>query len=268
MTFRNLKAPLIFNLLILLSACNSGPKVIQPESDTDVEQKSSNIFSVEPSDTPVTGSNVTGFTEDLHSVTVNEILPTSKYIYINVTEAGNSFWIATRKQEVEIGQKYFYKGGLLKTNFESKEYNRVFDKIYLVSNIVPERHGNNANPLGAVSETKAPITGSTSNELPTEKITPQKGSVSIAEIVKNPSKYEGKTVQITGKCSKVNPNIMNRNWIHLKDGSLDEYDFVVTSDTFVAEGKTVTMQAVVGLNRDFGAGYTYALILENGEVIE
>ena len=28
-----------------------------------------------------------------------------------------------------------------------------------------------------------------------------------------------KTIQISGKCSKTNPNIMGRNWIHIKDGS-------------------------------------------------
>lgn len=268
MIIKSLKYPLIISMLIFTAACNKGPKIIQPELDTAAAKQSSNIFSVETSDTPSLESGSEGFTEDLHTVIVNEILPTSKYIYVNVTEAGNSFWIATRKQEVEIGKTYFYKGGLLKTNFESKEYNRVFDKIYLVSNIVPEKHGNNTNPLGEVSETEEPNEASTPTEIPSGKMVPQKGSITISEIVKNPSKYEGKTVQLTGKCTKINPNIMNRNWIHLKDGSMDEYDLVITSDTFVAEGKTITIQAVVGLNRDFGAGYTYALILENGKVIE
>ncbi len=35
-------------------------------------------------------------------------------------------------------------------------------------------------------------------------------------------------MRLTGKVAKVNPNIMGRNWIHLKDGSQDDYDLVIT----------------------------------------
>jgi hypothetical protein len=61
---------------------------------------------------------------------------------------------------------------------------------------------------------------------------------------------------------------MNRNWIHLQDGSKDDFDMVITSNTFVPEGKLITIRAVVNLNRDFGAGYKYDLILENGTLVQ
>jgi len=93
-------------------------------------------------------------------------------------------------------------------------------------------------------------------------------TISIAEIVAKPQEFEGKAVQLTGKCIKINPNIMNRNWIHLQDGSKNDYDLVITSDTFVPEGKIRTIKTVVNLNRDFGAGYVYDLILEDGVIIE
>ena len=89
----------------------------------------------------------------------------------------------------------------------------------------------------------------------------------IAELVANYKEYAGKTVQISGICTKVNANIMGKNWIHIKDGSKDEYDLVITSNTFVKEGDEITMKAVVSLNKDFGAGYTYDLILEEGIII-
>jgi hypothetical protein len=60
---------------------------------------------------------------------------------------------------------------------------------------------------------------------------------------------------------------MDRNWIHIKDGSKDDYDLVITSDVFVPEGSVVTMKAQVSLNKDFGAGYKYDLILENGILV-
>lgn len=254
----------------LLASCNNGPKVIQPEETSSNSTSSSGIFNTTESNDTGFNQQPTGtsFTEDLHQVVVQDILPTQKYVYLKVTEAGKDFWIATGKQEINKGGTYFYKGGLLKTRFESKEYNRMFDTIYLVTNIVPANHGNGSS-VDNLSELNTTPSETTPTETPkNNNITPQEGSITIAEIVDNPQKYEGKTVQITGKCTKINPQIMNRNWIHLKDGSKDDYDLVVTSTQFVAEGKVVTMKATVSLNRDFGAGYTYELILENGTIVE
>lgn len=253
---------------VIAVSCNNGPKVIEGQIQTG-SANASGIFSEDSdasnNDTP----NGAGFTENLHTVVINEVLPASRYVYLNVTEGGEQFWIATAKKEITVGETYFYKGGLLKTNFESKEHDRVFDKIVLVTNLVPRVHGDNT---GGLAETK-PLTEDTKGakktiETHTNEIIEHKGSVKIADIVANPKKFEGKTVQISGKCVKVNPGIMDRNWIHLQDGSKDNYDLVVTSDIFVAEGTIVTMRALVALNRDYGAGYKYDLILENGTLVE
>lgn len=267
MNFRN-KLCLIIASGILIS-CNNGPKVITEKSNPDEVITNSGIFSEENTNTESTNKTESSSAEGLHTVVVNEKLPAAKYIYLNVTEAGEQFWIAARNQEITIGNTYFYRNALLKTNFESKEYNRVFEKIYLISNLVSEDHRNNSSAIKSNSsnQKEQPATKET---IPThtEKITPREGSISIAEIVANPQEYEGKTVQLTGKCVKINPNIMDRNWIHLQDGSKNDYDFVITSNTFVPEGKIITISALVSLNRDFGAGYRYDLILENGTIIQ
>jgi hypothetical protein len=169
--------------------------------------------------------------------------------------------------EVKKGETYYYKGGLLKTNFESKEYNRVFDKIYLVSSLVAAKnHGNEASVSDYSEETLN--TTKQEIEMHTEIVVHRPGSIKIAELVENPKKYEGETIQLDGVCTKINSGIMKRNWIHIKDGSKDDYDLVITSDAFVPEGQAFTMKAVVVLNKDFGAGYKYDLILEQGEVIK
>lgn len=257
--------------MLILSSCNNGPKVITAKSeDNPTEAPSSGIFSeVENENNSPATENNGSFTDNLHKVVIQEILPAIRYNYLRVTEGGQEHWIAVRKQEVEIGGTYFYRNGLLKTNFESKEYNRVFERIFLVSSLVPEVHGGNGTSLGSVitSDTEnAPI----KQDIPThtEEIVQHKGSIKIADLVANPQSYEGKTVQLTGKCVKINPNIMQRNWIHLRDGSKDDFDLVITSNTFVAEGTVVTIKAKVVLNKDFGAGYRYDLILEEGEVIQ
>jgi hypothetical protein len=173
--------------------------------------------------------------------------------------------------DVSIGETYFYKGGLLKTNYESKEFNRVFEKIYLISGSLVAANHSNTSELTDGKDSKSKKID-TYQKPTTVKKTTQKivieGSIKISELVKNAKELENKTVQISGVCVKSNANIMNRNWIHLKDGSKDDFDLVVTSDTFIPEGSIVTLTATVSLNKDYGAGYKYDLILENGILLQ
>ena len=265
----------ILILVLTLLACKDSPKVITAEADVNITQpESSGIFSEESNASEPMNTSKGGFTENLHTVIANKVLPTSKYVYVNVTEGRKQFWIATGKVDVIVGNTYFYRDGLLKTDFESKDYKRIFDTIYLVSSIVPKDHGEHSGGLKADFMEEEPIkrTESVSKKetipMHTEDIITHKGSIKIAELVSNLSKYEGKTIQISGKVVKVNPNIMNRNWLHLQDGSKNDYDLVATSNTFVPEGKSISIRAKVSIDRNFGAGYRYDLILEDGVIVE
>ena len=269
-----MRAPLNFPLyaviFIGLFSCNNGPKIIEPVSISDQNNNIENTFNPDPA-TLVTEQSENSISNELHKVKVLEVLPAQRYVYLQVQENDGPFWIATRKMEVSKGEIYFYRGGLLKTNFESKEYNKVFEEIYLVSSLVAEDHSKHTLTANNQASPKviAPQT-TTKEDIPThtEKNVQHKGTLKIAELVKDPGKYEGHTVQISGTCTKINPNIMERNWIHIKDGSKDDFDLVVTSNTFVPEGSKITIKATVARNRDFGAGYTYDLILENGILLQ
>ena len=257
---------LVFLGLVLILSCNNGPKVIEATNEQAKTPKSG-IFTPDPA-TQVVTSTDQSFSDELHTVSVNEVLPAPRYVYLNVTEGKSKFWIATRKQEVHKGETYFYRGGLLKTNFESKEYNKVFDTIYLVSNLVTQDHSK--QPATLPKNTTKSVPSDQKENIPThtDKIVEHKGTIKIAELVNDPKKYEGHTIQLSGRCVKVNPNILDRNWIHLQDGSKDDYDLVITSNTIVPEDSDITIRATVVLNKDFGAGYTYDLILENGILIQ
>ncbi len=73
---------------------------------------------------------------------------------------------------------------------------------------------------------------------------------------------------VRGKVVKFNAGILGHNWIHLQDGSGGNgtNDLTITTDATVKVGDVVTMRGTVALNRDFGAGYNYPLILENATV--
>jgi hypothetical protein len=92
------------------------------------------------------------------------------------------------------------------------------------------------------------------------------GVVKIAAIVANPSAYANKEIKVYGEVVKVNLNIMSRNWIHLQDGSADEYDFVLTSNSAFPVGHSVLFEGVLSTDKDFGAGYSYSIILEDAKI--
>lgn len=246
---------------VLLHACSGGPKTI-PEDESDAGgQQSTGIFSSGEGQAPA-GAVDPAAEKDLHTVVALETLPTTKYVYVRVKEGEEEFWIATLLQEVTIGRSYFYRGGLLKTDFESKEYKRTFDKLYLISQLVPSDHG--ASMGGAsVAPSASPMPSATA-PMPTVDIP---GSTKIADLFAGPQKFSGKTIQVSGTCTKVNPNIMGRNWIHVKDKSKGDPELVITTEAPVAEGQVVTIIGTVVLNKDFGSGYKYDILLEGGRLV-
>lgn len=248
MTMKNTSFPIVLGLCLFLASCDSGPKVIESETAAG----SAGTISQE-----LPGSQMQ--ISDDHQVVAEEALNTEKYTYVRVKENDESFWIAIPKTPVEIGATYYYKGGLMKKNFPSKEFNRVFETIYLVSGISKQ-------PVGSAVDQALAQTQSTGAVEPPKDIKPAAGAVKIADIIGNLKKYEGKTVKVTGKCVKMNPMIMGRNWVHLQDGSANNFDLTITTTESVALGDVVTLEGVIALNKDFGAGYKYNVIMEGAVV--
>ena len=56
---------------------------------------------------------------------------------------------------------------------------------------------------------------------------------------------------------------MNRNWIHLQDGSEEGLDLTVTTTELVRLGDIVSLEGTIVLDKDFGAGYRYDIIMES-----
>ncbi|MFQ5447738.1 MAG: GW dipeptide domain-containing protein [Saprospiraceae bacterium] len=235
----------VLSLALSISACESQPKVVESAPPAD---GSSSIFK------DVATAQTTANTTE-HKVVVKEVLNTDKYSYLSVTENGEDYWIAIPKSKVEVGETYIYRGGLLKKNFQSREFNRVFETVYLVSDIRKENGGS------ALDKAMSQLQGAETDDGPI-KVEPAEGAITIAELVNNAAKYGGKVVKVTGKVVKLNPMIMNRNWVHLRDGSDEEHDLTVTTTENVSMGQVVTFEGTIGLDRDFGAGYRYDIIME------
>ena len=108
----------------------------------------------------------------------------------------------------------------------------------------------------------------------TEQIKVQKAAgpdaYTVVETHDKTATLNGKTVVVKGKVIKVSQGIMDRNWIHLEDGTGDASTgtnkLVVTSQDLPAVGDVVTMKGTITKDRDFGAGYKYAVIMENAAI--
>ena len=61
---------------------------------------------------------------------------------------------------------------------------------------------------------------------------------------------------------------MNKNWVHLQDGTKDgtNFDLTITTLDSVKAGDIVVFEGKVTLDKDFGAGYFYEVILEDAKL--
>lgn len=97
-------------------------------------------------------------------------------------------------------------------------------------------------------------------------------SKTVGELYEQRSDLNGQRVTVTGEVVKVNNKIMGRNFLHLRDGTGDEgsstHDLTFTSQDTTAVGSKVRVTGTVVVDRDFGAGYVYPLLLEESTFTE
>ena len=90
----------------------------------------------------------------------------------------------------------------------------------------------------------------------------------VADINQNMTTLAGQTVSAQGKVVKVNNGIMGRNFVHVQDGTGDasNNNLIVTSKDTANVGDSVSVTGVVAVNRDFGGGYSYPLLVEEAKI--
>ena len=217
------------------------------------------------------------------SGTVIETMNAAGYTYVYVDNGTEKIWAAAPEFAVSVGDEVMIPEGMAMHNYHSQTLNRDFDVVYFVEAVL-----NASNPtVGAPSmgsmgsapadasmqmpEGHPPISG---NEAPPEvdlaSVEKAAGGLTIGEIYAGKTDLSGKTVTLRGKVVKFSPQIMGTNWIHLQDGSGDPTtatnDLTVTSLVQVNVGDTVVASGPLTLDKDFGYGYKYNLIMENAEV--
>lgn len=127
---------------------------------------------------------------------------------------------------------------------------------------------------GSAQEQTPPL-GSKSAVKPKEaKISVKKASgpnaYTIAELYRDRAKLDKKQIVVRGKIVKVTPEVMNRVWVHIQDGTGSQaegtHNLVCTTKANPQRGDVVTVKGTLAKDRDFGYGYRYSVIVEDATI--
>ena len=234
--------------------------------------------------------------------TVRETMNAAGYTYLQVDSAAGPVWVAIPEGTVTKGQQVTCLPGMVMENFASKTLGRTFPTIVFSPGLQPapaqaaagkeqgtggdkaaggfsaalQAEQTNQAAAGAAggAELKGESSGSLGAIVPSADVNVHKAtganSRSVGECFDQAKDLNGTTVRVRGKVMKVSRQIMGKNWLHLQDGTgnpmKNQHDLVVTTLEEPKEGEVVTIEGVLAADRDFGAGYKYAVIVEDAKV--
>ena len=190
---------------------------------------------------------------------VLQTMDAGAYTYLHLQAASGEVWAAVYKAPVKIGQDVSVDHVVLMKNFESKTLKRTFPAIYLGM----------LEPASGAVALAAPTAGAQAGGGADPRVAKAQGpnAYTIAQVIAQRNQLQGKTVLIRGRVVKYNPQIMGRNWVHLRDGSAagraQSDEILVTTSSATKLGDVVTARGSVRTNADFGAGYAYPVLVEH-----
>lgn len=230
---------------------------------------------------PVNAQNTSG--------TVTETMNSAGYTYALVDSGAGQTWIAIPETTIVKGTQITYKPGMVMKNFSSKTLNRTFDSILFSPGLgekdtpfhgkapddsfaaaISAEQSKSAPPVPALD----PSGGSSGAITPFQEIKVAKSEAangySIEELFAQAKKLNGQKISLRGVVTKVSANIMGRNWVHLQDGTGDPmqntHDIVSTTSEIPELNAKITVEGVLAAEKDFGAGYKYAAIIEQATI--
>ena len=209
---------------------------------------------------------------------VLERLDAPPYSYLRIRSGSEEVWAAVPKAEVAKGAEVTVVNAMPMANFESKTLKRKFEVVYFGTlegaaapagaapgpGVPPP--GMEGAPAGmAQQHAKAAQGPSNVGDVKVAKATGADART-VAEVYAQKGTLKEKAVTIRGKVVKFNPGIMGKNWVHLQDGSgkadKGDNDITVTTQDMTSVGDTVLAKGTVRIDKDFGAGYAYPVIIE------
>ncbi|MBK7866962.1 MAG: hypothetical protein IPJ75_08230 [Ignavibacteriales bacterium] len=236
-------------ILIVFSGCSKKEEPKKPEAGVEASAPA----------VPVRGGKIL------------EVIQTSAYSYLRVEEEAGEVWLAVQKMDVKEGENIYFTQSMEMKNFEGKEANKTFETILFVNDPSKDKAsfgGQVGSPADLPADFKHPEQAGVAKE--DVKVEKAAGGVTVADVFAKKSELKDKKIKIRGKVTKVNAGIMNTNWIHIQDGTASgkEYDLTLTSADVPTVGQIILIEGKVSVDKDFGAGYKYDVIVEEAKILE
>jgi hypothetical protein len=208
---------------------------------------------------------------------VLETISVPNYTYLRLkTGETTEAWAAVPTASVAVGSQARVHNAAMMSAFSSPTLHRVFDTIYFGT---LDGAGPTAGPHAAqgVPENSGgfhdPKRGAPAEPIKVGKVKPAEGpsGVTVSDLRAKRQQFAGKSVRVRGVVVKAVPGVLDRTFVHLRDGSgradgVDD-DLTLTTTTTPETGKTMLFEGVVAAERDFGSGYKYDVILETARVV-
>jgi len=209
---------------------------------------------------------------------VLEIKPAMGYKYLKIDEEGKEIWVAIANAPVKIGDKIGYDKKTKMTNFKSKTLDQEFKEVYFASEVYLPQQATGPKSmkqmLGLGAAKKDPHAGMGRSMSPEpEEETPakpfvKKDAYTVEEIHMWRKSLKDQIISIKGSVYKVSRGIMKLDWVHVGDGTGNEKkltdDLVFTaSSAKVEKGDKIIAKGKVIVDKDFGYGYFYKVIIQD-----
>jgi hypothetical protein len=207
--------------------------------------------------------------------TVLETMDAAGYTYVLLDTAEGPRWVAAQQTPVAVNDIVQTNQGMMMQEFTSQSLDRTFEVIYfsdalqnLSTTTLPAGHPDTALPPGHPTTTMASdAAGSVVGDVAVAAVEEGKN---IAWVNASKDSLAGQSVSLRGKVVKFNANILGTNWLHIQDGSGSaadgNNDLAVTSGAEAAVGDTVVVTGKIVLDKDFGAGYSYPVLMEDASL--
>ncbi len=196
------------------------------------------------------------------------------YKYLKVDENGTERWVAIANAPVKVGEKIGYDKRTIMKDFKSKSLGKSFKEIIFASDVyLPEK--TESAPIKDLKDmlglsAPKPKTVEVKKEEQPAKLFEEKEFYTVEEAFMWKNSLKGKTIKIKGVVHKVAKGIMKLDWVHIEDGTGDENkmndDIVFTTkNANVKAGDKVIAKGKVVVDKDFGYGYFYKVIVQESE---
>lgn len=189
---------------------------------------------------------------------VTDVINVTGYTYAEVDTGNEKVWAAGPPTPLKTGDMIAFSSQMPMQNFHSKSLGRDFPVIYFINSYITDIETSaTASPHGQIKQQQI--------SKPIKGINKVEGGNTIAEIYTDKSKLKGKTIRVRGKVIKFTPNILEKNWLHIRDSSTLD-DLTVTTKDTVAVGDVVIAEGKLELDKDYNYGYLYPVILEHARI--